>query len=432
MEIELNFRLDGDGRTANTNAEDRKNGNESEDQVDYSSNAVMTNLAPNDQNDDVHREWLDDLLFDAEIADCGLMPRTFWIPADDMKPRCNLEQMALDIFHHHVPSNVSYDPKTSGAEWWVQLRPSPEGTGRYSMHDDKPDAISKTGISFHWDKDEELRLLTGGSTYIHPHVSTVTYLTDFGSPTLVTNCRVHNLTGEWIVPGDGNSKDDAVEGFVSWPKTGKHMSFDGRYLHAAPPELMEPGAFAEQIQYQHSDDPKQQKLLKRRYRRVTFLVNIWLNYQPFEVKPFPDTMIDKLSGKEEANRKQLLLQPTSPSNITKVRPVSIGIESVKELNGSVIENDEPKKFTWPMGDCSSDEILQALMPLMTIREEAPLGGNVRITWEKSSDKKANSESCFRLFRSSQTSPDPDDPKTKRTSNGQDAEYDSSKRSRTES
>lgn len=75
------------------------------------------------------------------------------------------------------------------------------------------------GISMHLHKDEELRILTGGATYVHPHISTVTYLTNLGSPTMITNCRVHPLEGSWIVPYDDHDDNDDTtpEGFVSWP-----------------------------------------------------------------------------------------------------------------------------------------------------------------------------------------------------------------------
>jgi hypothetical protein len=167
MEIELNFRLDTDGRTANPN--ETRSDQKVTPTIDYSAKSSMTNLESAEQ------KWLDDLLLDCEISDSGLMPRTFWVPVEGMKPRCSLEQFALDIFHKHVPANLNYDLNSSGAEWWCQLRPSPE-IGRYSMHDDEPDEISSTGISFHWDKDEDLRLLLGGNTYLHPHISTGTLL----------------------------------------------------------------------------------------------------------------------------------------------------------------------------------------------------------------------------------------------------------------
>jgi hypothetical protein len=414
MEIELNFRLDGEGRTSNPNESQVEEGNEeSQASVDYQSKAIMTSLEqPASDDDGAHQKLIDDLLFDAEISDCGLMPRTFWMPVDGTA-RCTFEQFALDVFHHHVPASLDYDKTKSGAEWWVQIRPSPEGTGRYSMHDDQPDAISETGISFHWDKDEDLRLLTGGSTYIHPHVSTVTYLTDYGCPTLALNCRVHNLTGDWMVPGDHpNDKEKQVEGFVSWPKTGKHTSFDGRYLHAALPDVMEPGAFEEQIKFTKSDDEKQNKLLKRRHRRVTFLVNIWLNYQPFEVKPFPETMIDKLSGTNEKDRKQLSLEHKG-SDAESARNVTIkgGVASEEEEGSSL----EAKERTYPLGDCTSDERLTAHIPLESIRKGAKPGGNVRIQWEKDVQAEGDSKPTFGLYKGP---PIEEDPSTKTNDDAQ--------------
>lgn len=367
MEIELNFRLDENGRTSKPT----ETSDSSTSQIDYQPKTIFTNLMPAPSKSSSHQQWLDDLLFDCQISDSGLMPRTFWMPAKGMKPRCHLEQLALDIFHHHVPSDLDYDVSTSGAEWWAQIRPSPEGTGRYSMHDDQPDELSRTGISFHWDKDEDLRLLTGGSTYIHPHLSTVTYLTDLGGPTLALNHRVHSLSGEWMVP-------PSVEGFVSWPSTGKHLSFDGRYLHAAPADLMDDGEWERQLELPelHAQDEstrmQEERIVKRRHRRVTFLVNVWLNYKPFDIQPFPDTMIDKLSGAEETTRKTLeFVNNDQMSRITET----------KHMTSSDSTQPQHRCFTWPMGDCDSKEFIEAHMPLQDIRKQASKGGNIQIYWE---------------------------------------------------
>jgi hypothetical protein len=271
MEIEINFRLDENGRTArrqqlHTNPQNDVDSDENDcslGAVDYSYRVAMTNLqSSSSYNDDGdiskgeqqerHQQRMDDLLFDCEISDSGLMPRTFWVPAQGFTPRCSLEQFALDVFNYHVPKELKYDISNSGAEWWCQLRPSPEKTGRYAMQcteDDEDDRIQEEqdpfaqGISMHVDKDEELRLLTGGTMYIHPHLSTVTYFTSLGCPTLILNCRVHPLEGTWIVP------QGFMEGFVSWPAQGKHTSFDGRYLHAAPCDLLPEGSFEQQIKF---------------------------------------------------------------------------------------------------------------------------------------------------------------------------------------
>lgn len=41
---------------------------------------------------------------------------------------------------------------------------------------------------------------------------------------------------------------------------------------------------------------KESNVLIRRQRRVTFLVNIWLNYRPYGISPFPDGMVNNLSN----------------------------------------------------------------------------------------------------------------------------------------
>ena len=310
------------------------------------------------------------------------------------KPRCTLEKMALEVFHHHVPENHVYDPSCSGAEWWVQIRPSPAKTGRYSLihamdkqkeehnkdSEDKntscdddaaaaadDDDDPPTGISFHWDKDEELRLMTGGSMYIHPHISTVTYLTDLGAPTMVLDCQVASMTGSEGLP---NPETHVPRAFISWPKTGKHLSFDGKHLHAAPIDLMPPGSFETQIQLSENDNDssnnENNKKEVRRKRRVTFLVNIWLNYRPFGVNPFPHTMIDKLS-KIDTKEGELFTKHSSsnekPSSTTTV------------IDSSDV-SQKTETFAWPLGGNDSKDNIQVKIPLLVTQQQMPKGGNV--------------------------------------------------------
>lgn len=386
QEIEINFKLDNEGRTVRTapNASATETSNEDDPPgICYESRSIKTELwwsqsRSGDQKQKVEStsEIIDEIQYDCEIADCGLMPRTFWIGANGVA-RCSLEQMALNVFQHHAGNATHlYDPETSGAEYWVQIRPSPEKTGRYSMHDksSSKDDMAKEGISFHWDKDEDLRILCGGNTYVHPHISTVTYLTDIGAPTLALNYRVHNLTGEYITP------ESNPRGFVSWPKFGKHLSFDGRYLHAAPANLMEEGAFQKQCQLPKSagqQSASAQKKLERRHRRVTFLVNVWLNFKPFGINLFPDTMISKLSGHkaDEARIHINFVGGDAESDGTKTERTTVGANGAKEENKSL------QRFRWPMGDCTSDEYIEADVPLGLIRRQAVTGGSLDITWE---------------------------------------------------
>ena len=58
-----------------------------------------------------------------------------------------------------------------------------------------------------------------------------------------------------------------------------------------------------------SKDAAVDKKEARRQRRVTFLVNIWLNFHPLNVHPFPDTMMDKMSGGQLTKRARLHFAP---------------------------------------------------------------------------------------------------------------------------
>jgi hypothetical protein len=427
-ELEVSFRLDEEGRTIPPPSSSSP-GFQTSATLDYTARTDCTALQwvgarlPEDGGEDEsvsaisgNTDWeakaLDELLLDAEISDCGLMPRTFWIPATGFVPRFSLEQLALDVFERHtsaVPCG-SFDPSTSGAEWWVQIRPSPETTGRYSMHASKndegsdkadcntDDCVKKGGISFHWDKDEDLRVLTGGTTYVHPHLSTVTYLTGIGAPTLAINYRVHNLTGDALA-------NPEPEAFLSWPAQFKHLAFDGRYLHAAPADLMKKGAWDAQTtvppELAAAAPEAEQKKLRRRHRRVTFLVNIWLNYHPFNVHPFPETMVDKMSGCPAKRRVGLAFRPAPPEQNTasatttdlcdglakpQLPTISVRIGGTEEEPPAVCDNDT---YTWPMGNYESGERIRMSLPTQRIRSVASAGGNVRIRWSNGEGSLSN-------------------------------------------
>ena len=166
---------------------------------------------------------------------------TFFMPASG-QPRCGLEALALSIFEYHA-KKAKFDPSRSGAEWWTQV---------IDVRDD---------IGVHFDRDygmEEVRMGRGAQRMktgyiapvvtlfltlcsslrssqfglnVHPHVATVTYLSDKGGPTVVLE-----HTSGCEVGQDFSGRVDRV--FMSYPEAGKHMSFDGRYLHLAPGDLM--------------------------------------------------------------------------------------------------------------------------------------------------------------------------------------------------
>ena len=89
---------------------------------------------------------------------------------------------------------------------------------------------SADDIGFHWDKDYSVEANSGINVF--PHVATVTYLTDLGAPTVVIEKSGPMQCGDSL---EGSSQ----RCWISCPAPGKHMSFDGRFLHAAPAELAE-------------------------------------------------------------------------------------------------------------------------------------------------------------------------------------------------
>lgn len=157
------------------------------------------------QFDNVHR------------TSCFVQAKTFWLPAGAC-PTTSLEKIAKAVFDFHsknlghnqhlhphqdspdatpgstprsaaacnskrwgdgraphggMSPTVATSPQAgyaeSGAEWWVQRR-------QEGRHED-------LGMPFHWDKDE--KMLDQEGVVVCPAVSTVTYLTEDGAPTVV-------------------------------------------------------------------------------------------------------------------------------------------------------------------------------------------------------------------------------------------------------
>jgi hypothetical protein len=173
---------------------------------------------------------------------------TFFLRSNDT-PRCALEELARRVFLLHT-GTAEFDPATSGAEWWTQV------------------VDSNSDIGFHWDKDYAYEQTTGINLF--PHLGTVTYLTDTGGPTVVLRR-----------PGCPMSADDhsglVSDIVISHPEFGKHMKFDGQMLHAAPAGLC--------------SSLQNQGTATSPTKRVTFLVNIWLNHIPIRTMPFPNELV---------------------------------------------------------------------------------------------------------------------------------------------
>ncbi len=194
-------------------------------------------------------DWRAQLEADCRVA---FVQKSFWLPAG-MAPRCALEEMAKAVFEHHT-SGVTYDPERSGAEWWCHFR-GPESEHEYGE-----------SIGFHWDKDEFLADQTVAPPFVHPQISTVLYLSEVGSPTLILEHRVSS----------SSAIESVSRAHLSHPAYGKHVSFDGRFLHGVPAQLLV------------------RKPVRGGYTRLTFLVNVWVNHVLRDTHPFPSHLLAKL------------------------------------------------------------------------------------------------------------------------------------------
>ncbi|GMH55409.1 hypothetical protein TrRE_jg11814 [Triparma retinervis] len=119
-----------------------------------------------------------------------------------------------------------------GAEWWIQARGS------------------KEGIGFHYDKDEAYASLQMRMSF--PVLSTITYLTDVGAPTLILN--------QTSLDGSVEYPEVPSEGFLSYPKKNRHVIFRGDLNHGVSKTL---------------------SLDEEGSERVTLLVNWWIS-KPLE------------------------------------------------------------------------------------------------------------------------------------------------------
>ena len=237
----------------------------------------------------------DAVLLRKDCAMVFMLNSSNWLPAA-AEPRCALERLARVIFEQHT-SGVSFNVDTSGAEWWAQVRDGGK---------------SHEGIEFHWDVDEHFCDLESGrdGVHVHPHLSTVTYLTDDGgAPTVVLNTRCpSSATPEAVCKVYGRLSSGAV----SWPRLAKSIVFDGSELHGAvPPRGLgcAPGA-----------------------RRVTFLVNIWLGHRPFAVEPVPETLVRSLSQSWQPHPRLGAFESTPAPPVT--RTVDRALEEVAPSGGA--------------------------------------------------------------------------------------------------
>jgi hypothetical protein len=215
--------------------------------------------------------------------------KTYWQDVTT-SARCSLERAALEVLQFHTASASILGTSVgtagasdteftgaefTGAEWWVQLRNAPPvSSGEGVAYDD--DASS---IAFHFDCDEGLYSATG--ELVPPFLSTVTYLSSAGAPTIVLPARA-DACGDAVPTGGG--------AFVSFPHAGKHLCFDGTLLHGCP------HALAVEMEAEIRPEISEISEIRAECRRLTLLVNLWRRHRPAGPRPLPRRVAESLGG----------------------------------------------------------------------------------------------------------------------------------------
>jgi hypothetical protein len=187
-------------------------------------------------------------------------------------PPCALERLAAAVFAAHT-AGAAFDPTTAGGEWWVQVKRTEDRDNDNDNDNDKSSSDSAYGVGgvdLHYDKDEALA--EGYGIGVFPQVSTVTYI---AAPPRAAPTAVLETTAATPVGGP------IRRCFLSRPVRGKHVAFDGRYLHGAPALLAPPPAGLRASGGAPETETGLEEL------RVTFLVNVWLGHQPAGVGSLP-------------------------------------------------------------------------------------------------------------------------------------------------
>jgi hypothetical protein len=231
---------------------------------------------------------------------------TFFLPAG-ATPRCALEDLVLQIFRAHTHDLIPghhYDIERSGAEWWtlvLETNSSMNGKTKDKVNEDmEEDDDDDDEIGMHFDADYGLEEQLP-NYMIHPRIATVTYLSDVGVPTLILDKKSPPPSDIQKLSLGG----DITRGWLSYPSTGKHTAFDGRFLHGAPSSFFP----ADTHESEDESKPKRRKVnldddtsgsqpinsATNKDKRITLLVNIWINHCPLDAEIMDEELSSQLS-----------------------------------------------------------------------------------------------------------------------------------------
>lgn len=254
----------------------------------------------------------------AEDEDAYSSGETFFVRACE-EPKSALEQMAMDVFKFHA-HGLTFDPEKSGAEWWTLVL------------DEESD------VTFHWDKDYGLE---DYGVNVFPHISTVTYLANAGGATLVLQKLAPPHYSAPIVGPCGETA------FCSKPCAGKHISFDGRLLHAASSDLL--SIFSGKSDAMESSSQG---------TRVTFLVNLWFNHIPRDAEPLPEKVRADLKMPFTANDKTC-------SPWTKTVEAAQATAEARPVLVDVSKDGPKEELTYDFGDQDNRHKVKLIIPKTT-------------------------------------------------------------------
>ena len=318
---------------------------------------------------------------------------TFWL-ASNVAPRSGLEQLAREVFEFHTANVEWFDAESSGAEWWTLVLDS-----------------ESDSVGMHWDKDYTVEADCGVNVF--PILSTVTYLSERGAPTLVIEKTAP-------VMYDESFAGKATVAHLSRPFVCKHISFDGRYLHGASNDLTTlwsqaptsaPSANASSRRRAaatststKSKSKSKSKALQSRSeasttaaatpvvpplqsawsrvahrlspKRVTFLVNVWLNHRPVSAVVFPDELLGKL--KLSRSRVRLRMNQRSmprserskgSSGSKQPQPHNVGesTPAILSIRGGTRAADDVRTLTWSFKQTKRHQVSVPL-PLETLSQ----------------------------------------------------------------
>ncbi len=214
-------------------------------------------------------------------------------------PRFAIEA-ALDLLYERVfrGGDAVGDSEMSnivGGEWWVQKRELSDS------------------IDMHFDKDEGL--LASSNVYRFPPLSTVTYLRGDGAPTLILNQTLP--LGNFQPLGVRCRPLLPENGFLSYPKSNRHLVFRGNTQHGVAAKL------APQIGG-HSQTSQ----------RITLLVNWWIHGPPSAPNCMHVTDEDAMAAQVlDAQSKPLCISPRALADLTSTPRLSSDAREKPDAEG---------------------------------------------------------------------------------------------------